>query len=119
MKYQSNLFIETNNVNWQEVVPGLKRKLMGYNNYVMMVQIHFLKGAVGAPHSHPHSQSTFIANGKFEVNIGNEKKILQTNDGFFVPPDIEHSVLCLEEGILVDTFSPIREDFIAAIPINK
>ncbi|MBS3944984.1 MAG: cupin domain-containing protein [Melioribacter sp.] len=119
MKYQSEFFIETNNIDWHEPAPGLKRKFMGYNNDIMMVQIHFEKGAIGALHKHPHSQTTYVASGKFEVTIDNEKKALHTNDGFFVPPDIEHSVLCLEEGILVDTFSPIREDFVSAIPDHK
>ncbi len=116
MKYQSKFFIETNKMDWQEFVPGLKRKFMGYNDDIMMVQIHFEKGAIGALHKHPHNQSTYVASGKFEVTIGTEKKILQASDGFFAPPDIEHSVLCMEEGILVDTFSPIREDFVSAIP---
>ncbi len=119
MKYHSNFFIETNKMDWQEFVPGLQRKFMGYNDDIMMVQIHFEKGAIGTLHKHPHSQSTFVASGKFVVTIGNEKKTLQTNDGFYVPPDIEHSVLCLEEGLLIDTFSPIREDFISAIPDHK
>lgn len=119
MKYQSNLFIESKNMDWQEVVPGLKRKFMGFNDDIMMVQIHFEIGAIGALHKHPHSQTTYVASGKFEVTIGDKKKILSANDGFFVPPDIEHGVLCLEEGILLDTFSPIREDFVSAIPESK
>ena len=49
------------------------------------------------------------------MTIGNETKVLSGGDGFYIPPDIEHGALCLEEGMLIDVFSPIREDFMAGI----
>jgi quercetin dioxygenase-like cupin family protein len=49
--------------------------------------------------------------GVFELTLGNETRILKSGDGFFAPPDVEHGVICIEEGILMDAFSPVREDF--------
>lgn len=115
MKFESNLFIETTGIEWEQVAPGMKRKFMGYNDEIMMVQVHFDKGGIGARHKHRHSQTTYVVNGKFEVTIGNETKILSGGDGFYIPPEIEHGALCLEEGMLIDVFSPIREDFMAGI----
>jgi len=111
MKYESNLFIETSSMQWEQVAVGMKRKIMGYNDEIMMVQVKFDKGGIGARHKHRQSQTTFVVNGKFEVTIGNDTKILSGGDGFYIPPDVEHGALCLEEGILIDVFSPIREDF--------
>ena len=42
---------------------------------------------------------------------GNQTKILNKGDGFFAQPNIEHGVVCLDEGILIDSFTPYREDF--------
>ena len=112
MTYQSNEFILIDEIEWEEVDKGVKRKIMSYDDKIMMVQIHFTKGAVGAAHKHPHSQSSYVDSGKFEVTVGGEKQILKRGDGFYIPSDVTHGVLCLEEGILIDTFSPIREDFI-------
>jgi len=112
MKYESNKFIVVSGMEWEPVIDKLKRKMMGYNNEIMMVQVHFNKGGIGANHQHSHSQTTYVVSGKFEVNIDGDKKILGTGDGFFVPPNADHGVTCLEEGILIDVFSPIREDFI-------
>lgn len=119
MKLESNLFIKANELEWESVAPGMKRKFMGYNEEIMMIQVKFDKGGIGARHKHRHSQTTYIVNGKFEVNIANKSKILSAGDGFYIPPNIEHGVVCLEEGILVDVFSPIREDFIANISGNS
>ncbi len=80
-----------------------------------MVKVMFEKGAVGQPHAHVHAQTTYVVSGKFEMTIGNETKILQAGDGFYTEPDIMHGCICLEAGILIDVFSPIREDFYKTI----
>lgn len=115
MKYQSDIFIQTAGQEWEQVAPGMKRKIMGYNDQIMMVQVHFDAGGIGARHKHFHSQTTYVVSGKFEITIGEEKKVLSAGDGFCTPPDIEHGALCLEEGVLIDVFSPVREDFLAGI----
>ncbi|MGY0035594.1 hypothetical protein [Pedobacter sp. NJ-S-72] len=46
------------------------------------------------------------------MSIGEEKKILKKGDGFYAPPHEMHGCVCLEEGILIDVFSPHREDFL-------
>lgn len=96
----------------ENIEKGIKRKMLGYNKDLMMVKIFFEKWAVGAKHSHPHSQTSYIEKGKFEVYIGEETKILNEGDGFYVPPNIEHGVKALKPGILLDVFNPLREDFL-------
>ena len=91
---------------------GVRRKIMGYDGQLMMVKVYFEKGAVGSQHTHYHSQATFVASGKFELTIGDEVKVLEAGDGYYVAPEVLHGCVCLEEGILIDTFSPVREDFL-------
>lgn len=90
---------------------GIKRQFVGYDNSIMMVKVMFEKGAIGYQHRHVHAQTTYVVSGKFEMTIGNETKILQAGDGFYTEPDIMHGCICLEAGMLIDVFSPIREDF--------
>ena len=77
-----------------------------------MVYVEFRRGAVGYLHTHPHRQVTFVAQGVFEVQIGPEKRTLRAGDSYFIPPDVEHGVLALEDGTLVDVFAPAREDML-------
>lgn len=97
---------------WEDLGDGVSRQFVGYNSQVMMVIVKFEKDAIGALHQHFHSQITYIASGKFEVTVNGEVKILQQGDGFFAQPNILHGVKCLEEGQLIDAFTPFREDFL-------
>lgn len=94
---------------------GMTRQFVGYDKDMMMVKVMFEKDAVGVAHAHPHVQTTYVSSGKFEVTIGDEKKNLQPGDGFYIEPNVKHGCVCLEAGILIDVFSPIREDFYASI----
>ena len=80
---------------------------MAYDGQLMMVKVKFDKGAVGSMHEHYHSQATYVVSGKFELTIGDKKEILSAGDGYYV-----HGCVCLEAGILIDTFSPVRADFL-------
>jgi quercetin dioxygenase-like cupin family protein len=106
------VFIENNEVPWEDMGSGIRRKIMAYDDNLMLVAVEFQKGAIGSIHQHYHTQITHLHSGKFEVQISGQKKELATGDVFYVPPHAPHGVLCLEAGVLVDVFSPKREDFI-------
>ena len=107
------VFIEDEKVAWEKPAPGMKRKIMAYDKNLMLVRVEFEKGAVGALHSHYHTQISHVESGRFEVEIAGEKKILYKGDAFYVPPHVIHGAVCLEPGVLIDVFSPMREDFIS------
>jgi len=108
----SSEFIEKDTQPWEDLGNGMKRQMMGYDENIMMVKVAFDKGAIGQLHEHYHSQTTYVVSGKFEVEISGKKKILSEGDGFYIPPHIMHGAVCLEPGILIDVFSPHREDFL-------
>lgn len=93
--------------------PGVTRKVMGYNDAMMMCEITFETGAKGSVHKHPHTQVTYIAEGKFAFTIGEETGEVSKGDCVLIPPDTLHGTVCLEAGKLVDVFSPKREDFLS------
>jgi quercetin dioxygenase-like cupin family protein len=107
----SKEFIKGNEIAWEVVGEGIKRKILAYDDSVMIVSVHFEKGAIGALHNHYHTQATYISSGKFDVTISGLTQTLEEGDSFYIPPHAIHGVLCLESGILTDVFSPIREDF--------
>jgi quercetin dioxygenase-like cupin family protein len=106
------VFIENEELQWQTASPGMKRKIMSYDDRLMLVKVAFEKGAVGTLHQHPHTQISHVESGLFEVEIGGDKKVLKSGDAFYIPPNVLHGAVCLEEGVLLDIFSPMREDFI-------
>ncbi len=109
---RSDEFILTETMEWEELGGGVSRKFLGYDNQIMMVKVKFEKGAEGTPHDHFHTQATYCVAGKFEFTIGDKKQIVKGGDGVYIPPNIVHGAICLEEGMLIDVFSPVREDFL-------
>lgn len=85
---------------------------MAYDESLMVVKVEFQAGGVGTVHQHYHTQITHVESGAFEVEIAGEKRVLKGGDAFFIPPNVLHGAVCLEAGILIDVFSPMREDFI-------
>lgn len=112
MKTRSNNFVVGETTPWVQVGEGLTRQILGYDGQVMLVRVQFKVGAIGYVHEHYHSQASYVVSGKFEVMINGEKKILTSGDGFYVEPDAPHGAVCLEEGELIDVFSPVRADFL-------
>lgn len=112
MKTRSENFILQNEIPWEPAGEGIKRQIMGYDGQIMLVKVEFEDGAIGYGHAHYHSQSTYVVSGKFEFHIDGEKKIVEGGDGVYIAPDVFHGATCLEAGILIDVFSPMRADFV-------
>ncbi len=106
------VFIGNNDISWEQMDKGVKRKIMSWDERLMLVKVEFEKGGVGSLHQHPHTQITHVESGVFEIEINGEKKILRAGDAFYIPPNVIHGAVCLEAGVLIDTFSPMREDFV-------
>lgn len=97
---------------WTEVARGNYRAVLSQRPELMLVAFRFDKGAVGAPHSHPHAQVSYVAEGEFDVTVDGETRRLGAGSSFIVAPDLVHGVVALEEGLLIDTFTPRRDDFL-------
>ena len=105
-------FIISGEIDWESLGGGVERKILGYDDQLMMVLVRFKKGAIGSLHHHVHRQVSYVESGRFEVTIDGNKKILERGDSFFVAPDLVHGVVALEAGCLVDIFAPARKDFV-------
>ena len=112
MKTKSDPFRQQDEIQWEICGKGLRRQILGYGSGVMTVKVEFESGGDGGLHSHPHAQTGYIAAGKFSVMIDGQTRILSAGDGFFVAPNVMHHVKCVEKGVAVDNFSPVREDFL-------
>ncbi len=107
----SKEFIKGKDAEWEKVGEGVERQILGYDDKILLANVKFEKGGIGPMHEHFHSQVTYVVSGKFELTIGKETQILEGGDSFYIPPHTLHGAICLEEGVLIDVFSPIREDF--------
>ncbi len=91
---------------------GVFRRILAYTDGLMCVENSFEQGAVGALHSHPHTQITYIIEGEFEFEIEGEKYTVKKGDSLYKTSDEIHGCVCTKKGVLLDIFTPMREDFI-------
>jgi len=91
---------------------GIRRQILGHNDDLMLVKNTFESGAEGYEHKHYHSQVAYVESGVFDVTIDGVTKRQKAGDSFFVPPNVMHGAICIEAGVLLDMFSPVREDFL-------
>ena len=109
---KNNIWNFNKDIDLEPCGQGIARKIMAYADEMMCVENHFEKGGVGALHSHPHTQITYIVSGAFEFEVDGEKKIVRAGDVLLKRNGIEHGCVCREEGILLDIFNPMRKEFV-------
>ena len=107
-------FFHQKDLKLENVEPGIDRRILSHSDNLMAVEVHFAAQAVGEPHSHAvHEQMTYVKSGSFEVQLGEEKRVLKAGDGFCARQGVLHGVVALEEdSVLLDLFNPPREDFL-------
>ena len=92
---------------------NVTRQVLSDHPELMVVAFRFkADGATGDLHSHPHVQSTYVESGRFRFAIGDEEREVGPGDSFVIPSGLSHGCTCLEPGMLVDTFTPRRDDFL-------
>lgn len=92
---------------------GIVRTVKGYIGDMMVVELRWKKGMEGAVHAHPHRQCTYILKGVFEANLDGEKKLLSAGECLYIEANVPHGILVRsEDGVLLDIFTPMREDFL-------
>lgn len=96
----------------EEVGAGVVRRVLAYNSQLMCVENRFEQGAVGALHSHPHTQITYVVSGRFSFTIDGETHEVGPGDALLKTDGAPHGCTCLESGVLLDIFNPAREDFL-------
>ena len=109
---EQQVFAQANASDWIELAPGNRRRVLIHTPELMQVEFGFDKGAVGALHSHPHIQVSYVAEGSFEVTIDGKTETIREGGSFIVPSGLVHGVVALEAGRLVDVFTPMRQDFV-------
>ncbi|MDR2363067.1 MAG: cupin domain-containing protein [Spirochaetaceae bacterium] len=112
INHKNQQWVFYQDITGEETAPGVIRKILGFCDAMMCVENSFEAGAAGALHSHPHTQITYVVSGRFRFTIGDEVREVGAGDTLCKQNGVIHGCLCLEKGVLVDFFTPMREDFL-------
>ena len=112
MNRKDQRWVYHQDVELQSCGSGVCRKILAYTDELMCVENRFEKGGVGTLHTHPHTQITYVVSGVFEFEIDGVKKTVTAGDTMLKKDGVVHGCVCLEAGVLLDIFTPMRQDFV-------
>jgi quercetin dioxygenase-like cupin family protein len=104
-------FILANDIEQIEMMPGVFRRTMATTDEAMLCEFFLERGVHVPEHSHMNDQIGYLVFGRLQVTIGGIVRILMPGDSYAVPGGVLHSTAALVDSLLIDTFSPPRNDY--------
>ena len=107
-------------MNWatipaERVADGIERQIV-YGDKLMVCRLRIAPHVVTPPHTHPHEQITMVERGRVRYTVAGVERIVSAGDVLHFPPHVEHGATMLDEDVvLIDIFSPPREDFLGPL----
>ena len=93
------------------MLPGITRRTIARSAEAMVVEFTLEAGAVMDTHHHPHHQSGYLVSGEIVMTIDEVEHPCQAGASWSIPGGVPHSVRVIEPSIVIDFFSPPREDY--------
>ena len=96
----------------EHVAEGIARQMI-YGDRLMVCRLTIAAHTVTPIHSHDHEQITLVERGRVDFFVDGKRKTVKAGDVLVFPSNIQHGATMLdEEVVLIDIFSPPREDFL-------
>lgn len=93
-------------------VKGIKQKTLAYGERTLMAEFLMEKGAILPHHSHPYEQTGYLVSGHIVLTAGKEIYDCHPGDSWCIAMNVEHSAEIPEDSVVVEIFSPVREDYL-------
>jgi unsaturated pyranuronate lyase len=94
-----------------QMLPGLIRRTLVEGASMMVVEFTFDANTQVPNHTHPHEQVGYVVSGRARMTIDGQDFDIGPGDSYHIPSNVPHSALTLTPAVMVDTFSPPREDY--------
>jgi quercetin dioxygenase-like cupin family protein len=106
------MFCKNNTVEYRELLAGVQLQTLVHGEKTLMGRFTLAKDAIIPPHRHPHEQTGIMISGKMLFTVDNKENEVEAGDSWCIPGGSEHSVVVLEDSVVVEVFSPYRADYL-------
>jgi quercetin dioxygenase-like cupin family protein len=106
------MFYKKNDEGYKEPLEGIRLKTLVYGEKTLMSEFRLDKGKMLPMHSHPHEQSGYVVSGRINLIVEDDNFEAGPGDGWCIPGDVEHGAETLDDSVIVEVFSPVREDYL-------
>lgn len=105
-------FINWDQIPFNELAPGVRIRAP-YGENLMLSLLEMDEGAVVNRHHHPHEQGGILLEGRMELSIGDDTRMVEPGEAYLIPPGVPHRAVAVGgPARALDIFSPVREDYV-------
>jgi quercetin dioxygenase-like cupin family protein len=106
------MFKKNSSQGYRELAEGVELQTLVYGEKTLMGRFRLKKGGVVPLHAHPYEQTGMVLSGKLQFQVGGEVFTAETGDSWCIAENVEHGAEAIEDALLVEVFSPAREDYL-------
>lgn len=106
------MFYKRDEQGYQSPMEGVLQKTLVWGERTLMVEFKIKKGAQVPRHKHPHEQTGYVVSGRLRLKVGDETFLAEAGDAWCIGANVEHWAEVLEDSLVIEVFSPVREEFI-------
>ena len=106
------MFRKKDSGSYRQLIEGVELNTLVHGQKTLMGQFRLTKGAKIPLHEHPHEQTGIMISGRVRFEVGGEIFEAAPGDSWNIPGDVPHSAEAMEDAVVIEVFSPVREDYL-------
>jgi quercetin dioxygenase-like cupin family protein len=107
------MIVKAGPTGYREALPGVRLKSLVHGERTHLTEVRFVRGAVVLEHSHPHEQTGYLVSGRLRFFGPGGEAVVRPGDGWCFPSGVPHGAEALDDSVVIEVFSPIREDYLS------
>jgi quercetin dioxygenase-like cupin family protein len=112
LRGNQKMFRKNNTDDYRELLEGVQLQTLVHGDKTLMGRFMIAKGAKIPNHKHPHEQTGIMISGKLLFTIDQKELEVEAGDSWCIPGGNEHSVVAIEDSVVIEVFSPVRADYL-------
>ena len=105
-------FVKHSRQGYRETVPGVTMRPLAHGTKTNMVENHVKGSSVHSFHSHPYEQTGYLLSGRTRLTVEGRRYDVEPGDSWCVPSNARHQMEIFEDSVIVEVFSPVREEYL-------
>jgi len=105
-------FVKKSTEGYRETVPMIRMRPLAHGERMNMVENRLVAGGVHKLHSHPYEQCGYLISGRTRLTVENEQFEVEPGDSWCIQADVMHQMDVIDDSVIVELFSPIREEYL-------
>ncbi len=107
------MYYKHNDEGFTQILPGIRIKTLVHGERTLFSEFRMEAGSRLPDHSHPHEQTGYLVSGRMRLITEADSFEAGPGDSWCIPGNVKHRAELLEDSVVVEVFSPVREEYLA------